>query len=596
MGKSKRQIEAAKKKAAKKKGKDEVVEEVKLTSATTEAGVAKHGSDEYRNATGCLISRQTAKDVKIDAFSLSSYGEVLVTDTMIEFTIGRRYGLLGSNGSGKSTMLKCLAAREVPIPDHIDIWFLDEEAEPSEVTALQTVINTAATEVTRLESLAEQMMEIEGADSETVQDIYTKLEEFEPNTFESRSAKLLSGLGFSSQMMNKMTQDLSGGWRMRVALAQALLIKPSLLLLDEPTNHLDLEACVWLEKYLATYPYCLWVVSHSQDFLNGVCTNIVELTARKRLITYTGNYDTYQKTKSELEINQMKKYTKEQDDIKKLKQFIASCGTYSNLVKQGKSKQKILDKMEADGLTERVDPPSCFDFDFAPCEKLPPPVLAFDKVAFAYSGRKVDYLYKNVSFGVDCDSRVALVGPNGAGKSTLLKLMVSDLSPCEGVVKRHMHLQFGRYHQHSNEILNPEKSVLDFMIGHYPEKHMEEEDWRKAIGRYGITGPRQKTKIGKLSDGLKTRITFAMLAIEKPNLLLLDEPTNHLDMECIDSLAKAINNFSGGLVLVSHDFRLIDQVAKEVWVCDNHNVAKWHGDIRSYKNSLVAGMKKRKLI
>jgi len=242
-----------------------------------------------------------------------------------------------------------------------------------------------------------------------------------------------------------------------------------------------------------------------------------------------------------------------------------------------------------------LDPP-CFDFRFAACESLPPPVLAFDKVAFAYSGKKQDYLYENVSFGVDCDSRVALVGPNGAGKSTLLKLMVQDLSPCEGVIKRHLHLQFGRYHQHSNDVLDNKKTVLDYMIEHYPEKKMEEEDWRKAIGRYGITGARQKTLIGKLSDGLKTRITFAMLAIEKPNLLLLDEPTNHLDMECIDSLADAINHFSGGLVLVSHDFRLIDQVAKEVWVCDNHNVQRWKGDIRSYKDSLIRGMKKRNLI
>jgi len=591
MGKSKRQIAAAKKKAAKSKGKTKAEK-----AEQAEAMAAMDTGGEYRNATGVLVSRPQAKDVKIDAFSLSAYGEVLVTDTMIEFTIGRRYGLLGANGSGKSTMLKCLACREVPIPEHIDIWFLDEEAAPTEVTALQTVIATASGEVARLEKLAEDLLADEGPDSEALADLYYRMDGMEPEKFEARAGKLLSGLGFSKQMMNKPTADLSGGWRMRVALAQALLIKPSLLLLDEPTNHLDLEACVWLENYLSTYPYCLWVVSHSQDFLNSVCTNITELTHNKTLVSYTGNYDQYCQTKKENEVNQMKKYTKEQDDIQKLKKFIAQCGTYSNLVKQGKSKQKILDKMEADGLTEKVQAPPSFDFNFAECEKLPPPVLAFDKVAFSYSGKVKDFLYNNVSFGVDCDSRVALVGPNGAGKSTLLKLMVNELSPVQGLVKRHLHLQFGRYHQHSNEILDKDKTVLDFMIEHYPEKQMEEEEWRKAIGRYGITGARQKTKIGKLSDGLKTRITFAMLAIEKPNLLLLDEPTNHLDMECIDSLADAINNFTGGLVLVSHDFRLIDQVAKEVWVCDNHDVQKWKGDIRSYKKNLVDGMKKRKLI
>lgn len=601
MAKSKRQIEAAKKKLAKAKGGPAVAkcadsnEKLKLANKIA-LDDSKLETDTYRNATGILASRPTARDVKIEAFSLSSYGEVLITDTKIEFTIGKRYGLLGANGSGKSTMLKCLAAREIPIPDHIDIWFLDEEAHPSTVTALQTVINTATDEMRRLEALADEVMESQGPESDLLVEIYGKLESFEPNTFESRSAHLLTGLGFTPRMMQKETKDLSGGWRMRVALAQALFVRPTLLLLDEPTNHLDLEACVWLEQYLATYPYCLLVISHSQDFLNGVCTNIIELTHKRTLEGYTGNYDQFLKTKGENETNQMKRYKKEQDDIVKLKHFISTCGTYSNLVKQAKSKQKILDKMEADGLTEKVQDPSAFDFRFAPCEKLPPPVLAFADVAFSYSGLKADHLYEKVSFGVDCDSRVALVGPNGAGKSTLLKLMVNDISPTEGDVKRHLHLVFGRYHQHSTEALDMKKSVLDFMIGNYPHKKMEEEDWRKAIGRYGITGVRQKTMIGKLSDGLKTRIVFAMLAVEKPNLLLLDEPTNHLDMECIDSLAAAINDFNGGVVLVSHDFRLIDQVAKEVWVCDNKDVARWKGDIRSYKTSLISHMKKQKML
>jgi len=313
-------------------------------------------------------------------------------------------------------------------------------------------------------------------------------------------------------------------------------------------------------------------------------------------VGYTGNYDQFLKTKKENEVNQMKRWKKEQEDIVKLKHFIATCGTYSNLVKQAKSKQKILDKMEADGLTEKVVDPPLYKFDFADCEKLPPPVLAFNNVSFSYSGKKEDHLYENVNLGVDCDSRVALVGPNGAGKSTLLKIMVNELSPTEGDVRRHLHLRFGRYHQHSTEVLDGDKTVLEYMVEHYPDKKLEEEEWRKAIGRYGITGPRQTTKIGKLSDGLKTRIVFSMLAIEKPNVLLLDEPTNHLDMECIDSLADAINNFQGGVVLVSHDFRLIDQVAKQVWVCDHKNVQVWKGDIRSYKKSLIGDMKKRKIL
>jgi len=332
------------------------------------------------------------------------------------------------------------------------------------------------------------------------------------------------------------------------------------------------------------------VVSHSQEFLNSVCSHIINITQKGQLQYYTGNYDTFVKTKKELEVNQMKKYKKEQEDIKHLKVFISSCGTYANLVRQAKSKQKILDKMYAAGLTEEVVERKPYEFRFSQCEDLSPPVLAFQNVAFSYSGKPEDYLYRNISLGVDLDSRIALVGPNGAGKSTLLKLMVGDLSPTQGAIRRHIHLQMGRFHQHSIEQLVPEKTVLQFFMDTFPEKKMEEQSWRQHIGKYGVSGKLQMTKIGTLSDGLKSRIVFAMMALSHPHLLLLDEPTNHLDIECIDSLADAIKKFNGGLVLVSHDFRLISQVANEIWVCDAHAVTKWSGDIRTYKESLIKRM------
>lgn len=382
---------------------------------------------------------------------------------------------------------------------------------------------------------------------------------------------------------------------MRVALARALFVKPTLLLLDEPTNHLDLEACVWLEDYLSRYDRCLVCISHSQDFMNSVCTNIIHITPKRILQNYTGNYDQFVKTKAENEVNQMKRYKKEQEDIKHIKAFIASCGTFANLVRQAKSKQKILDKMEEKGLTEKVVAEPKFNFRFPECERLPPPVMSFIDVGFAYSGLQKDMLYSKLNLAVDLDSRIALVGPNGAGKSTLLKLMVGDLQPTLGQIKRHMHLSIGRYYQHSVDQLDPSMSVLDFMRHHYPEKKLEETEWRAQIGRFGISGKFQTSKIGTLSDGYKSRIVFCMLSIERPSLLLLDEPTNHLDMECIDALATAINEFNGGLVLVSHDFRLISQVAKEVWVCDDRTVRTWKGDIRSYKQSLINKMKKSKI-
>jgi ATP-binding cassette subfamily F protein 2 len=262
-------------------------------------------------------------------------------------------------------------------------------------------------------------------------------------------------------------------------------------------------------------------------------------------------------------------------------------------VRQAQSKQKIIDRMEEAGLVEKVEAAPLFNFKFASCEKLPPPVLSIEHVAFSYSGEVKDYLYKDLNLGVDSDSRIALVGPNGAGKSTLLKLMMGDVKATEGQIRTHLHAQIARYNQHSNDQLDPTQNVLDFVRNSFKEIKEEEQWWRQTVGRFGISGTVQKSLVGSLSDGMKSRVVFCMLAIAKPNLLLLDEPTNHLDMECIDSLARAINEFEGGVVLVSHDFRLLSQVAKQIWVCDKSTVSPWNGDITSYKKSLVEKMKRQ---
>jgi len=575
--KSARALAKKKGKNAKKGSKKEVV--------TVEK---KEGGDDYRSCTGALESRPMARDVKIGGFTLSAYGQELIKDTSLEFTIGRRYGLIGANGAGKSSLLQAIANREIPIPEHIDIFFLDNEAPATSMTALEYVVAEAKLEMERLEAEVEKALIDLGPDDDYTMDLYGRLDEMDPDSFEPDAAMLLNGLGFGTVMANKHTKDMSGGWRMRVALAQALFIKPTLLLLDEPTNHLDLEACVWLEDYLSTYDRCLLVVSHSQDFLNGVCTNIMHLTEKLRLHNYSGNYDVFVQTKKELEVNQMKRYKKEQDDIVHLKKFISSCGTFSNLVKQAKSKQKILDKMYAKGLVEKVTESSGYNFRFNICDDLPGSVLSFQNVSFSYSGLEKDLLYKNVSVGVDMESRVALVGPNGAGKSTLLKLMMGELMPNVGAVRRHVNLSIGRYHQHSKDELPLDMTPLNYMRMKYESLNKEETEWRQYLGRFGIGGSLQTKPIKTLSDGLKSRIVFATLAVGHPQLLLLDEPTNHLDLECIDSLAIAINSFKGGMVVVSHDFRLIEQVAKEIWVCDHMSVTRWDGDIRSYKKALIA--------
>lgn len=546
--------------------------------------------------TGNLASQPNSRDLKLSEFSISTWGKNLIHDTTFELNFGQKYGLIGQNGSGKSTLLAAIAAREnLPIPDSIDMWFLDSEAPPSEMTAVEAVIEKVVKEHQRLEELTLKLLEEDPeGNAEMIDQIGEKLEKMEPSTFESRASELLYGLGFGRAMMAKKTKDMSGGWRMRVSLAQALFVEPTLLLLDEPTNHLDLGACVWLEDYLSKYPNTILMVSHSEDFLNNICTNIMQLTHDGRLKVWGGNYASYVRTRTETEKNQMTKYKKEQDDMKHLLDFIRSCGTYANLRKQADSKQKIIDKMIEAGLTEKPVPDPQYTFRFPDSEKLPPPVLAFEDVSFSYSGKVEDFLYQDLNFGVDLDSRIALVGPNGAGKSTLLKLMRQELTAVRGEVKRHGHLRIGQYNQHSEEILNLEQSPLEFFQELYPNgiitregvKKMEMEDWRSVLGRFGITGQTQTRAMKTMSHGFQTRVVFVMISLTNPHILLLDEPTNHLDMQCIDSLADAINAFSGGLVLVSHDFRLIGQVAKAVWVCDEKTIKPWEGDIASYKAHL----------
>ncbi|KAK8683619.1 hypothetical protein V6N13_039673 [Hibiscus sabdariffa] len=589
--------DASKKKAAQKKAAAAAKRGGKAAAASSKAAAAatanaENGVDKVsdqvnmlqisdRNCTGVLCSHPLSRDIRIESLSVTFHGHDLIVDSTLELNYGRRYGLLGLNGCGKSTLLTAIGLRELPIPEHMDIYHLTREIEASDMSALEAVISCDE-ERLKLEKEAEMLSAQDDGGGEQLERIYERLDAMDASTAEKRAAEILYGLGFDKMMQAKKTRDFSGGWRMRIALARALFINPTILLLDEPTNHLDLEACVWLEENLKKFERILVVVSHSQDFLNGVCTNIIHMQS-KTLKLYTGNYDQYVQTRAELEENQMKQYKWEQEQIASMKEYIARFGHGSaKLARQAQSKEKTLAKMERGGLTEKVVRDKVLVFRFVDVGKLPPPVLQFVEISFGYTPDNL--IYKNLDFGVDLDSRIALVGPNGAGKSTLLKLMTGELTPTDGMVRRHNHLRIAQYHQHLAEKLDMEMSALQYMIREYPGN--EEEKMRGAIGKFGLSGKAQVMPMKNLSDGQRSRVIFAWLAFRQPHLLLLDEPTNHLDIETIDSLAEALNEWDGGMVLVSHDFRLINQVAQEIWVCENQAVTRWGGGIMDFKQHL----------
>jgi len=561
-----------------------------------------------------------SRDINVQDLTLLHKGMVLLDSTQIMLNHGNRYGLIGRNGCGKSTLMEVLGARSVPIPDDIDLYYLKEEIEASDtMTALEAVMNVDE-ERERLEKQADQLNKVieelvdgdiqDTSDSleETVEEqqeeimeilteVYDRLDALDASTAETRARSILKGLGFTHEMQSKKTKEFSGGWRMRVSLSRALFIQPTLLLLDEPTNHLDMEAVIWLEDYLANWKRILLMISHSQDFLNNVCTHTIHFTNKKRLQYYDGNYDQFIKTKREKEANQLKKYKWEQDQIASMKEYIARFGGgNSKMVKQAQSKEKVLAKMVRQGLTEKPEIDKPLNFEFRDPGHLPPPVLAFHDVSFAYP--KCQPLYSNVNLAVDLDSRIALVGPNGAGKTTLVKLMASELIPTRGDIRPHGHLKLGRFTQHFIDVLNLNLSPLDFFKQQYPSDSIE--DLRKFCGRFGVSGKMQVQKMEELSDGQKSRVVFAKLGRDCPHILLLDEPTNHLDMESIDALAFSIQKYAGGLVLVSHDMRLISQVANEIWICDQKTISKYNGDISDFKMKMkneigIGSSKKNKL-
>lgn len=526
--------------------------------------------------------RDGVSDVLVEKIDISYQGVSILENATLNLVAGHRYGLVGSNGCGKSTLLKVLGFHEIPFPKHVDRYFVSHEVEASDTTALDAVLSVDK----ERELLEAELEELALADQEDpavtmrMDEIYKRLDELDADTAEARAGKILFGLGFTTEMQRSPTKSFSGGWRMRISLAQALFINPTVLLLDEPTNHLDIEAVVWLENYLSKFNKILFMVSHSQDFMNNVCTKVAHMALGK-LTYYDGNYDQYCITRAEKESNQMRRFQWEQNQIKSMKEYIARFGHGSaKLARQAQSKEKTLARMVRGGLTEAIAKDRQVNFGFPSGGPLPPPMLQFREVSFAYPGRAP--LFQNLELGVDMESRICLVGPNGAGKTTLTKLMCRELEPTSGYVAKNAHCVIARFHQHFVDQIDMSLTPLEWMGQEYSEI-TDLTLLRGALGRFGVSGKLQMTPMRTLSDGQKSRVVFAWMAFKQPHLMILDEPTNHLDIESIDALAEAVNCFEGAVVVVSHDLRLIAQIAEEIWIVDKGQCKKFNGDIADYK-------------
>ncbi|CAI0402303.1 unnamed protein product [Linum tenue] len=552
------------------------------------------------------------KDISIDNFSVSARGKELLKNTEVKISHGKRYGLVGPNGMGKSTLLKLLAWRKIPVPKNIDVLLVEQEVVGDDKSALQAVVS-ANEELVKLRQEVDTLQKLSSVGDEEIDndddqddagaklaELYDKLQLMGSDAAEAQASKILAGLGFTKDMQARATQSFSGGWRMRISLARALFVQPTLLLLDEPTNHLDLRAVLWLEEYLCRWKKTLVVVSHDRDFLNTVCNEIIHLHDLK-LHTYRGNFDVFESGYEQRRKEVNKKFETYEKQMKAAKKT-------GSRAQQEKVKDRVkfaankdASKSRAKGKVDDDDVPAeaprkwrdySVEFHFPEPTELTPPLLQLIEVSFSYPNRP-DFRLSNVDVGIDMGTRVAIVGPNGAGKSTLLNLLAGDLDPTEGEVRRSQKLRIGRYSQHFVDLLTMGETPVQYLLRLHPEQEgfSKQEAVRAKLGKYGLPSHNHLTPIAKLSGGQKARVVFTSISMSKPHILLLDEPTNHLDMQSIDALADALDEFTGGVVLVSHDSRLISRVCddeerSQIWVVEDGTVKFFDGTFEEYKEEL----------
>ncbi len=518
--------------------------------------------------------------------ALARGARLLIEGATLQIHPGWRVGLVGANGSGKSSLFALLRGELHPdrgdceVPQRWTIASVAQETPALATPALEYVLDGDV----ELRAIERELAALESADEtahdgHTVAGLHMKLAEIDGYSANARASSLLSGLGFADAQFMRPVSSFSGGWRMRLNLAQALISRADLLLLDEPTNHLDLEAVVWLEKWLAGYRGTLMLVSHDRDFLDGCVTHIASLQAQQLTLS-TGNYSAFEEQRAARLAMQQAMYAKQQREIAHLESYVERFRAKATKARQAQSRLKALDRMERISAAH-VDTP--FDFEFAEPARSPDPLVVLDSVCAGYSGLTV---LDAVDLTLRPGARIGLLGPNGAGKSTLIKLLAGELAPVAGRRIEGKGLAIGYFAQHQLEQLRPDESPLWHLVKQEPRT--KEQLLRDYLGGFDFRGDMVHAKVAPFSGGEKSRLALALLVRRRPNLLLLDEPTNHLDLEMRHALTRGLASYEGSLVLVSHDRALLRTVCDEFLIVADSAVAPFDGDLDDYLAWLAA--------
>ncbi|TDX97912.1 ATP-binding cassette subfamily F protein 3 [Thiohalophilus thiocyanatoxydans] len=519
----------------------------------------------------------TAPMLNFSHLSLRRGKHELLHDVTCTVQAGQKVGITGANGVGKSSLFALILnelqpdAGEFSLPPNTVIAHVAQEMPAADKSALEYVIDGD----TRLRDIEQQIRDAEQQNrGEQLARLHSELEHIDGYSAASRAGKLLHGLGFSAEQESVPVREFSGGWRMRLNLAQALMCRSDLLLLDEPTNHLDLEAVVWLEEWLRAYPGTLLLISHDRDFLDRVTTHIAHIE-QCRMTLYTGNYSAFEVLRAQQLANQQSAYEKQQREIAHIQKYIDRFRAQANKARQAQSRIKALERMEVISQAH-VDSP--FHFSFRTPNQLPNPLLQLDEVAIGYAKEPV---LNAVKLTIAPGDRIGLLGYNGAGKSTLIKSLAGELKPLMGETTPAKGLEVGYFAQHQLEQLDPQASPLLHLQRIDPKA--SEQSLRNYLGGFGFGNEMAVSPVAPFSGGEKSRLVLAMLVYQKPNLLLLDEPTNHLDLEMRHALTLALQEFDGAMVVVSHDRYLLRSVADSLLLVADGNVSRFDGDLDDYR-------------